>query len=741
MLAILALSAWVRVTQTPQVFVGDEVLPADGDASYHLHRIERSVQAFPRVPVHESLLNWPAGGPCPWAPGLDFMGAVLVKISGTSGDAARAARIASLLPLLLGLLLSACSMEVARRLVSDPRTGAAVGWAAGVALALIPQSVAGGRIARVDHHVAEALSMVLLAGWALAALRVGQAARPSGAASIRFEVAGAACAVFAGAMFSGAPLYVAIATILLIGIHLLGPCRTERWQERIAGSGGPALLAAAPLLAALNASAIAEHGQLLTYRFPSLLQPVLYGVAGLGLLASSLVQPVARSRQNAARRALARAAVLAAGSLLALALVSVLAPSVLAAVWAGCAEWLGTRDPWLSSISEFQPLDRALAYKQLGIFGLLAPVVLPFGLWRICRDDPARGAFLVAWTLLLLPLALLQSRFGRIFVVNLSIVWGLTAVALLAPILTRLGAKGRHPAAAALGACALLLLGIADPACRERLTIAAAREPSPIEAAARFLRQLSAAEPTGARGVLTDWELGNDIIWIAKLPVVAGGFGHFTGPEGFQEVMDYPTLTESQLIELMTRRQLGYVVTGSATYLKRVAGPQGSSPFRQTPYGIGVLNAHYFQSLPLSPVIVGGTGFPKLDVRHLKFLRPRFASTQLLRNLSLPVPILWVYERVRGAVLQGEATPGVRITATINLATPAFQLPYTAWTSADAAGSYELVIPLPSGLTGDSLRTEGHYTLRIGESAPQLLEVTERAVVDGELLGPLQSQP
>jgi hypothetical protein len=133
-------------------------------------------------------------------------------------------------------------------------------------------------------------------------------------------------------------------------------------------------------------------------------------------------------------------------------------------------------------------------------------------------------------------------------------------------------------------------------------------------------------------------------------------------------------------------------------------------------------------------LLLAGTGLPRLEVKHLEHLRPRFASPQLVDNLAFPVPSLWVYERVRGAELRGHAPAGTRISARINLHARGFRVPYTAWTSAAPDGSYRLVIPLPSGLADDALGTDPHYTLRVGDGAPRQISVSERAVLDGEVI-------
>ena len=102
------------------------------------------------------------------------------------------------------------------------------------------------------------------------------------------------------------------------------------------------------MAALLTLPALRAHGHLLSYQFPSLLQPmlVLLVAATLGL---ALV--AARVARGALRRLwLVALLVTAAAGAVAVAL-----PSARAQVVAGLTGWLLRRDPWIASVAEFQP--------------------------------------------------------------------------------------------------------------------------------------------------------------------------------------------------------------------------------------------------------------------------------------------------------------------------------------------------------------------------------------------------
>ena len=164
---IAALAVWARLTVLPQVFVEGLVLPPFPDVHYHVRRIWQTLEQFPHVPVFDAQLNWPEGGPCPWPPGFDWLGAVFVKLLGGAGDPERAAHTVAFFPVILGVLVVFVTIWLARQLVPRGRPADAEILVAGVLAAVLPQAVVVSQLGSVDHHVAEALAMALLGGWVL----------------------------------------------------------------------------------------------------------------------------------------------------------------------------------------------------------------------------------------------------------------------------------------------------------------------------------------------------------------------------------------------------------------------------------------------------------------------------------------------------------------------------------------------------------------------------------------------
>jgi hypothetical protein len=726
---ISLLAVWARIAVLPQVFIAGQVLTRDPDADYHLRRIAQTLESFPAVPIRDPALNWPEGAICPWAPGFDWLGSLFAAGFGVLTGEVGSDRAASFFPVLLGLVLVWGVVELARRLVPADRTGDSTALAAGALAALLPRLVMSSQLGRVDHHVFEALSMLALGLWVLWAAAENPDHPHSRPAWLLFELAGCSIAFTAGAGFAGSMLYVALAGSILMGLRLwqAQPTRARRGAWALLGSGAPAVGFAALFLAILARGAVVQHGQALGFRLPSYLQPLIYGAVALGCLQAALVASLDRSARRPGRRLVRRlAAVAGLGALFLLALFPIAGEPV----HAGLVEWVARRDPWLARIAEFQPLfpswqlwrieNLAPLYHFNALPGLLAPVAIPLGVWRACRERRVAGACFGVWTLVLVVLTLMQNRFGQVLSANyavclaLALSWGLEQ---LSRVLERRALPAtRTPVA--LGA-ALALLCLADPAIRDELRWHGARPLTAIEEVSLFLARESRAEED-APGVLARWDYGHTILHLADRPVLAAGFGHWTGRKSFEASESFMFGSESELMELMEQRRLSWVVTGMRAPFPDPNDPSGnrSKPLTLDPETKRVIvNALYFARFPLTSLILGGGGQPQLGIPHVAHLMPRHVSTRRAVGIDFPVHELWLFERVAGARLAGHADPGARVEATTELSIRGTPTSYIAWTKADPGGRYELVVPLPNGLRQAALSSGPRYALSI-DGAP-----------------------
>ncbi|WP_176062438.1 hypothetical protein [Anaeromyxobacter diazotrophicus] len=724
MLAVLALAGWVRISNYPAVLGSGELLPQlDGDSYYHLHRALETLRHFPRVPHLDPGMNWPRGAACPWADGFDLGAAAFAAALG-GGSPARERLAIALWPVLLGLLAVAATLRLARTVAPGARWRGAV-LAAGVAAALVPEGVLHARLGRVDHHVFEALVMTLLATWSLRRLpgAGAGAARPP-PSPLRIELEGALVSAVAVYGFTGSPLYVAIAA---------GPLAWAALRDgRSLGSGGPALLAGGALSAALTVPALLDHGQLLSFKLPTLLQPALVALAGAAILALAWC-----ARAGAGRRR-ARCWGVAAGAGALAAVAGALAWPAVREVQGALTGWLLHRDPWLDAVGEFQPMFRGLdgaagwlrAYWFLGWSGFFLPAAAALVAWRLARGS-RRALGLLFVTGCVTALSLLQNRFDRVLVPFLAVCVGLAVATLLRLAAARLP-WARAPVWAPL---ALLALYAADPPSRA-LLLRAPRAPLAAEPFVEAALDLRDRPPPAALapGVFTSWDSGHQVQAMSGRPVIVNGFGSYLDAAEFSRAEELLRKGEPELEAYLAEHQVGLVLAGAATLGADVTTAGGVRSF-----AAGRLDERYMVELPLSPLLVAGSGIPGWSVHHLAHLLPRFASTGAVAGMTFRLPFLWSYERVRGAVVRGTAPPRARVVAELPFTEHRRPHVYKAWTDAASDGTFELVLPFPSRYVSGNVRSGDAWTASLEGGRPVRFEVPEAAVRGGAtvVVGPV----
>jgi hypothetical protein len=324
-------------------------------------------------------------------------------------------------------------------------------------------------------------------------------------------------------------------------------------------------------------------------------------------------------------------------------------------------------------------------------------------------------------------LTLVQNRFGRVFAPFLAVA---AAVALsgLAEALAR-RARAWERVASGVPLLAIALVAIADTRLRGALVAAPRRQADALVAAALDLRSARLPE-RGAEGVLARWDYGHDILLLSGRPVVANGFGSYLDAASFDEVERVWRGDQLALERILESHRLGFVVSGAAALQGIVLGPDGEGPFRAGPRG-GALDRRWVTGVPLAPLLVGGSGFPDLGVPHLAHLLPRFASAQLVPDLSFPLPALWTYEHVAGARLQGRAAPGARVEAQIALRVRGRWATYRAWGEGDGNGGWEIILPVPTSMARPTVQSAARWSVRVGDGQPVEVEVPETAVLEG----------
>jgi hypothetical protein len=715
-LFVLGLAAWVRVAQFADPLAGGELVALDGDCHYHVRRIEAALQGG--IPTLDPLMNWPQGGLAHWADGFDLLGAWFATLAG-GGRSNPGTHVAVFLwPVVLGILAVWATIDLARRLV--PRRDHASPLAAGLVAAFVPYFVDASTIGRVDHHVAEALSLLVLLSWSLRRFPV-EGEDPPG---IGWEAAGAVAVWMALWVFSGGEFYVALAAVPL-GLAALG----SRGGIRVVGSGAPALVGGAILGAVASVPSMRVHGRLLSFIFPSLMQPMLVALAGLAL-ATAVVAGGRPGSRDGRRRPLARLGAALVVLLLAFAIV----PGLWREVRGAIEGWMLHRDPWIASIAEFQPLfwDRDAGRwtmihvdALLGPVGILGALALPVGTWVAWRHSPARAASFAMAAGVISTMAVLQIRFVRIVVPLLAIaialsLRGLGDLLARVPVARRLA--GVMPV---LGAVAIVLSS------RELRSQVHVGSPRDVPAFAQAVLDLKLDRPPvhGRReGVLVPWDTGHAAMQLSGRPVASNGFGSYMDPESFAEVRDAFQGKERRLVATMEKHDLGHVIGGGFVLSKHLATPSDEGPVAGDP---PALNVKFMRRTPLSQLLIAGSGLPAAQLPHLERLMPVRASQAVAGGLSFPLPIVWTYELVPGARITGRAAPGTMVVGEIGLEEWGRAHRYRAWTVAGPDGRWVLAVALPSGFLTHTLRTAPSWRIIAGDGPPVDLSVPEEAVREG----------
>jgi hypothetical protein len=737
-LGSLVIAIWVRVSNHAEVLTSDAVLPLTGDATYHMRRSMLAYADFPRVPVFDRLMNWPEGAYCHWADGFDWLGALLARcLSG--GDAYVAATVISGLPVLFGVACAGVATYGAYRLV-EPRASAGVAalltWCL---VLLLPLGVFNTLLGRTDHHCAEALIGLTMCVWLLE--RYPSAVFDSSRAQVRWRFEACGAALVAGSLytFTGALLYIAPVAGAFAWTTLSAKSPPGSRPNGLLGSGAPALAAGGLVTAALYARNIRVHGDLFSYAFPSLLQPLLLGAGALFCGSACLCARFVARDDSALplRRLVVLLGVLAAlfGSA---ALVPALREPVVAAIW----EHLLSNDPWIGTIKEFQPLLSWSSVgtsagwqdvlKYFGAFGPATAFLFPLAVLH-ARTTQNERALAFAWCACwLLGLSLLQSRFARVLVPVLAI-WTALGLCWLGDALgmrmRRAGAR-----AAVHGSILVLALGLLIGAGPVRARLLPMRVQAGAQAqASLFLRDHNRVRADGTRaGVLTSWSDGHSMVWPGASGVIANGFLFHVGRRGLEQVQAALGGEEADALRLMGARDLNWLAIGAGYYADARAGSDRVTAIvRQGPGGTGVLNPEFLARIPLAISMLGGGSMPLRSIPHFEHLTPRWASPQTMPAMAFYLPELWLFERVQGTLVTGRTTPGTRIVGEVEFRSHGHLLPYRAFADADSAGAFTLRLALWNGALGDDLETGRAWSLSAAGGPPVKLVIAETDVRSG----------
>ncbi len=529
------------------------------DCYGHLRRTVSVARNFPRVPYRDSYLNHPDGGVFIWPPAFDLVaGGVARVLFGGGATTEEVLKVAATLPAFLGALHVLPLFAVARRAFGRRRARIAT-----VAYAAIPAAVLWGGFGHFDHHVAEALNLLLVLAAGAWAVGARGDARFTRAAAFGAAIA-LAILTWQGAVFAA-------------GLSFL-------WAALALGEAAAVSGLVATALVALGAAATLP-GEPVPFSFVSFgwFQPLLLAGATVPLLA------LAAWRAPTARRRLLWGLLAAAG--LGVALPN--ARRVLDAIFRGGAyvfkEGAGVRrddfadggflsypPEFLKLVAECQPLvagwnsfERAV--RELSPGFLLVPVAALLwaraALRRPLRPRAAARLLLVFFAAAVFAMALFQQR----NVYYLAIFAALALAEVLARIAPR-RARGRLRTAVPLLFAACLVVVPGAPYLARARAFAAgpgydvldlfarlrALDPPPVDPSA-----VPPPAPGAIPGVMPPWAAGHFVTALAERPSAADPFAY-----GWRRQCRLFTATDNgEAFAILSAAKCRYLVTTDLTPL------------------------------------------------------------------------------------------------------------------------------------------------------------------------------
>lgn len=774
LLGILAIGLVFRLLTAAFSIKNGHVMFAEFDPYYHLRRITYIVHNFPFANVFDPYVNYPNGYYVGWPPLFDVLGATLAMIVGLGHpDQFTIEMVSALLPVVLGVL----AIAVAYVFVKDIFNVKAALLAAFV-MAILPASIFRATFGYTDHQVMEVLlSLTLYVLFMRAVTRAkAQGLTLKNLTQKKEPVIYAALAGIAIAAmiftWDGAPLLIGVILLYALLQYTADAWGKER-SEYLSIVGTVA--AVVGMLIVVPAAITSYHGMRfeISAIYLSLFQAIfMVGLVGFFLCMEGLRRAISRAKLPWVVLPAAIVIIGATGTLF----VKTLLPQIYSNLEGGISFLTGA-DQFGSSINEVTPLfywggefSLALPAAFLNTAALIAIVGVVWFLYSFLKSKPDRNhIFFLAWSLVIITLGLLQSRFIYLLGACVSVYAGyamyrILSVAGLDRLLEQFHkarendwGKNLVRASPALVITAVILLLLLVPvvqASYQRFTTPEVYTMDWNEAALWLKDHSPATSYTYSANmsampeysVMNWWDDGNFILYRAERPAVANNFqtgisdsaGFFVAQNetAANLIMDSRNSRYVMLDKRMGSNTIGaFYAGGTFETMALLAGEDLYSYFMlyyvPQPYSLEKApvegNDKYYSTM-YSRLFYGlGLG----GMNPLGGLQNGLAHYRLLYVSGGTDPVM-VFEYVKGATITGTAQPGARVEITTDVTVGNATKVYDSVTKADASGAYSFTVPFSTGMTG-YVHTGSEYIITSGTGSIKV-QVPEDAVSGGKTI-------
>jgi len=375
--------------------------------------------------------------------------------------------------------------------------------------------------------------------------------------------------------------------------------------------------------------------------------------------------------------------------------------------------WASRADAFMDTVQESAPLVGARAESGVLFFALgYGVLALPFALaWLAARAVRESKLELAPWILAaawLVGWALVQRRFADPLAAPMWVVLGLAAAqlarprraAVLGPVLCGLAALANAGSIASTWRA----YSVPAPTPQQQSFDSVVGERNALE----WIRARSSGDD--AWSVLSHWDRGHVIEWVANAPSVATNFGSYIGVDSYRDPPRFFLSEEPrEANEILERRRVRFVYA-PATLLNvvrsqvRVADPALASTLLEN----GAPSVRYWNTMA-GRLLSGGAAIGP-DQRWLEPSQNALANLRLVhvtheRNAQTldprsrqPLPVGFVWERVAGAALEIHAAPNELVEAVVfvDYASSGYGIAWRRSARADSNGVARIRCPYAS---------------------------------------------
>ncbi len=754
LLGILLMALAVRLWVLPVVFSGGNITILGADSYYHIRRIFATVAHFPSVLSFDSYIDFPYGSKITWAPLYDMFIAAVALIAGAGNPSSHTIEVtATVIPPLIGILTVWLVFSITEKIFN---------WRAGLIsagiLAITPSFVYVSFLGYADHHVAETLlSTAAYLCFIIAMKRLQQN-------NITFSnfkeniLKNSLFPLLAGIMLSlsiftwdGASIFIG-----LIGLYIPVQFVIDRKSGRDSGylllTGGIAFLTSILII-----SPVAVSGGT-GFEFISFL-PNMFQVAFLSVFFFICVLLFAMQKLQFKKwwyNPLLLLLIIGAGVFS----LEIFAPEFYQSATGGIGYLFG--GGVLSTIQEAVPLFNmpsgaftlSNVWNAFGLSFYIALLAFVYFIYKTIREKYAPEAvFLITWSLIILVLTILQRRFIYLLAVNISIFTAYFIVGVLKPFegkkvvaISRKKRKGQRETSSGssvilnISIILLLLIGISNIFVIKSFTDGTIGAPEPdfrdsfkwLKDNSRPTSYYDAPDKTPEYGVMSWWDYGNWILYIAKRPVVANNFQ--TGIDDAARFFTEPD--EKTANEILNKRRVRYIIT-DAQMLKLkfnsialMAGKKPGDYYEiKTVSDMGAIrsvnneNKKFFDTMLSQLHVFDGNG---LGHYRLVF------ESNLTAIKSPDIKYVKIFEYVPGATISGRAGDG-EVKATLDIVTNQGRAFVDTWKTTSSNGRYEIKVPYPTLGGKYDTRASGDYIIQNGNISTKV-SVSEQDIQEGREL-------